>query len=127
MVMKPRSFLQTIITTPPCRKSNANVVMMQAAGDGPCFDAPEGVNWSPRRRILVQGQVCSAPIVVARITAQQMEKVALSQDNHVIQTVPSDRTDRPFAITFCQGERAAVGRSRMPIARIRLIKASPYA
>src|SRR4029078_2945327 len=63
MVMKPRSFLQTIITTPPCRKSNANVVMMQAAGDGPCFDAPEGVNWSPRRRILVQGQACSAPIV----------------------------------------------------------------
>ena len=27
---------------------------------------------------------------------------------------------------FCQGERAAVGRSRMPIARIPLIKASPY-
>jgi hypothetical protein len=48
---------------------------MQAAEDGPRFDAPEGVNWSPRRRILVQGQVCSAPIVVARITAQQMEKV----------------------------------------------------
>jgi hypothetical protein len=48
---------------------------MQAAEDGPRFDAPEGVNWSPRRRILVQVQVCSAPIVVARITAQQMEKV----------------------------------------------------
>jgi len=39
--------------------------MMQAAEDGPRF---EGVNWSPRRRILVQGQVGSAPIVVARIT-----------------------------------------------------------
>ena len=77
--------------------------MMQAAGDGPCFDAPEGVNWSPRRRILVQGQAGSAPIVVARITAQQMEKVALSQDNHVIQTVPSDRTDRPFAISVLSG------------------------
>ena len=62
--------------------------MMQAAEDGPRFDAAEGVNWSPRRRILVQGQVCSAPIVVARITAQQMEKMALSQDNHVVQTVP---------------------------------------
>jgi hypothetical protein len=41
-------------------KSNTNVVMMQAAEDGPCFDAPAGVNWSPRRRILVQGQVRSA-------------------------------------------------------------------
>jgi len=30
--------------------------MMQAAEDGPRFDAPEGVNWSPRRRILVKGQ-----------------------------------------------------------------------
>ena len=87
----------------PVGKSNANVVMMQAAEDGPRFDAAEGVNWSPRRRILVQGQVCSAPIVVARITAQQMEKVALSQDNHVVQTVPSDRTDRPLAISVLPG------------------------
>ena len=31
--------------------------MMQAAEDGPRFDAAEGVNRSPRRRILVQGQV----------------------------------------------------------------------
>jgi hypothetical protein len=52
--------------------------MMQAAEDGPRFDAAEGVNGSPRRRILVQGQVGSG------ITAQQMEKVALSQDNHVV-------------------------------------------
>ena len=100
--------------------------MMQAAEDGPRFDPPEGVNWSPRRRILVQRQVCSAPIVVARITAQQMEKMALSQDNHVIQ---QSRRIEPIARSqypFCQGERGAVGRSRMPIARIRLIKASPY-
>jgi spore coat protein A, manganese oxidase len=57
---------------------------MQATEDGPRFDAPEGVNRSPRRRILVQGQVCSAPIVVARITAQQMEKVALSDGNPAV-------------------------------------------
>jgi hypothetical protein len=68
----------------PCRKSNANVVMMQPAEDGPRFDAPDSVNWPPHRRILVQGQVCSAPIVVARVTAQQVEKMALSQDDHVV-------------------------------------------
>ena len=99
---------------------------MQAAEDGPRFDAPEGVNWSPRRRVLVQGQVCSAPIVVARITAQQMEKMALSQDDH---GAKQSRRIEPIARSqypFCQGERAAVGRSRMPIVRIRLIKASPY-
>jgi len=97
--MEPAGMLQAV----PVGKSNTNVVMMQAAEDGPRFDAPEGVNWSPRRRILVQGQVGSAPIVVARITAQQMEKVALSQDNHVVQTVPSDRTDRPLAISVLPG------------------------
>ena len=59
---------------------------MQAAQDGPRFDAPEGVDWSPYGCILVK--VCSAPIVVVRIAAQQMEKVALPQDNHVVQTVP---------------------------------------
>jgi hypothetical protein len=32
-----------------------------------------------------------------------MEKVALSQDNHVVQTVPSDRTDRPLAISVLPG------------------------
>jgi len=63
--------------------------MMQTAKDGPRFDAPEGVNRSPDRRILVQGQVCSAPIVVARIKAQQMEEMALPQDNHVVQTATS--------------------------------------
>ena len=31
----------------PCRKSNTNVVMVQAAEDRYGFDAPEGVNWSP--------------------------------------------------------------------------------
>jgi len=76
---------------------------MQAAEDGPRFDAPEDVNWSPRWRILVQGQVGSAPIVVGRITAQQMEKMALSQDNHVVQTVLSDWTDRPLAISVLPG------------------------
>jgi hypothetical protein len=70
----------------PVGKSDTNVVMVQAAEDGPRFDAPEGVDWSPHGRIFVQGQVCSAPIVVVRIAAQQMEKVALSQDNHVVQT-----------------------------------------
>jgi hypothetical protein len=58
--------------------------MVQAAEDGYGFDAPEGVNWSPHGCVLAQGQVRSAPIVVARVTAQQVEKMALSQDDHVV-------------------------------------------
>jgi hypothetical protein len=37
----------------PVGKSDTNVVMVQAAEDGPRFDAAEGLNWSPHRRILV--------------------------------------------------------------------------
>ena len=99
--------------------------MMQAAEDRTRFDASD-VNWSPRRRILVQGQVCSAAIVVVRVTAQQTRRwrspktITLSKQSRRIELIA--RSQYPF----CQGDRAAVGRSRMPIPRIRLIKTSPY-
>jgi hypothetical protein len=35
--------------------------MMQAAEDGPRFDAAEGVNWSPHRRILGQTDIANEP------------------------------------------------------------------
>ena len=42
----------------------------------------------------------------------------LAEHDNVVKTFPADRTDRPF----CHGDRAAVGRSRMPIARRRQMK-----
>jgi hypothetical protein len=49
----------------------------------------------------------------------------LANDDDVIKTFPSDRADQPLRI--CQGDRAETGRSRMPMARMRRMKAAPYA
>jgi hypothetical protein len=53
--------------------------------------------------------------------------MALANDDDVIKTFRSDRTDRLFAYPFCQGDRGETGRSRMPMARMRRMKAAPYA
>ena len=45
--------------------------------------------------------------------------MALTNDDDVIKTFPSDRADQPL--------RAETGRSRMPMARMRRMKAAPYA
>ena len=64
-------------------------------------------------------------IVIFHVTEQQVTEVALAEYNDVVKAFPSDRTDQPFSIPFCQGERGDVGRSRMPIDRSLRIKTSP--
>jgi hypothetical protein len=54
---------------------------------------------SPDWHILVQGEVSSALIVVARITPQQMAQMLLAEHDDMVKAVPSDRADRPFAIS----------------------------
>jgi hypothetical protein len=54
------------------------------------------------------------------------EKMALSQDNPLSKQSRRIELIARSQYPFCQGDRAAVGRSRMPIPRIRLIKTSPY-
>ena len=74
--------------------------MVETAENRPRFDAPDGMDGSPDGRILVQGEVCSALIVVARITPQQMAQMLLAEHDDMIKAVPSDRADRPFAISI---------------------------
>jgi hypothetical protein len=53
--------------------------------------------------------------------------MALANDDDVIKTFPSDRADLPLRISVCQDDRAETGRSRMAMARMRRMKAAPYA
>src|SRR5450759_1337035 len=46
-----------------CRKSNPDILMVQAAENWPRFDEPDGMDGSPDWRVLVQGEVSSALIV----------------------------------------------------------------
>src|ERR1017187_10486105 len=66
---------------------------------------------SPGWRILVQGEVYSALVVVARITPQQMAQMLLAEHDDMVKAVPSDRADALSQYPFCHGERAgAAGR-----------------
>jgi hypothetical protein len=56
-----------------------------------------------------------------------MTKRLLAEHDNVVKTFPPDRTE-PIALSqypFCHGDRGAVGRSRMLIARRRRMKTSP--
>jgi hypothetical protein len=52
---------------------------------------------------------------------EYVAQVPLAEEDDMIKTFPPDRANQPF----CHGERGAVGRSRMPIARSRRVKISP--
>ena len=53
-------------------------------------------------------------------------QVGFSENDHVIEAFPADRADgRLSTYAFCQGDRNAIGRSRMPMARRRYAKTGP--
>jgi hypothetical protein len=54
-----------------------------------------------------------------------MAKMPLAENDNVVKTFPTDRTDRLSQYPFCDGDRAVVDRSRIPIARRRRMKTSP--
>ena len=70
---------------------------------------------------LLQPQVRTDLIVVCLIAVEQVTKMLLAEDNDLIRGISADRTDEPF------GVRAEIGRSRMPMAPRRRMKAPPYA
>ena len=55
-------------------------------------------------------------IVVVGIGANDTAKMRFAKNQDMVQAFSSDRADEPFYMSFCQGERGAVGRSLMPMA-----------
>jgi hypothetical protein len=51
--------------------------------------------------------------------------MCLSEDQQVIQTLAPQGADQSFGNPVCQGERGEIGRSRIPIALTRDLKANP--
>ena len=48
-----------------------------------------------------------------------------TEDQNMIQALAAERSDQAFNYGFCQGERAVIGRSRIPILLTRFVKACP--
>jgi len=64
-------------------------------------------------------------IIIERIQGQNPAQMLLAKDQDVIQAVAPERPDQALTYAFCQGDLGEIGRSRIPIARIRLVKACP--
>jgi hypothetical protein len=62
--------------------------MVEAAENWARFKAPDRMDGSPDRRILVQGEVWSALIVIARVTPQQMAQMLLAEHDDMVKAVP---------------------------------------
>ena len=100
---------------------------MQSTQDGTGEYVTNGLDGARNRRVLVQGQVRACLIVVIQIRPQQMTEMALTKDNHVVNTLPPDRPDQPLRIAVLprrprgcgamlrdnQGEKGATIRMRM--------------
>ena len=92
---------------------------MKPAKDGPRDHPAEPLVWTNHWRILGQSEMRSHMVVVGSISLEDPAQMVLAQDYDVVQ---KSRRIEPISLSacpFCQGERGAIGLSRMPIAAIR--------
>ena len=97
--------------------------MMKLAENRPRRNLAEPLDWPMARRILVERQMCPEFVVIAGVRTKDPTQMHFAEDDDVIEAFAADRADQPLRMPFCQGERGAVGRSRMPIAESRRVTA----
>jgi hypothetical protein len=68
---------------------------------------------SPFGSVLCQDEVRSGAVIVGEIAFQQMAKVPMTQDHHMVQAFTTNRADQPSTNAFCQGLRGAMTTSFM--------------
>src|ERR1700726_1825513 len=56
------------------------------------------LNTSWRRRVLLQGEVCSRPMIIDEIRGQQTSQMALAEDDDVVQAFAPDGSDQSLRI-----------------------------
>lgn len=81
-------------------RSSSGVAMMKATNFSQGDNAAE-FGWLYRAwlgRVLLQGEVRSRPVVVAKVAVQQTTKMFLAEDYHVVEEVPPDGSDHALAV-----------------------------
>ena len=76
------------------------VAMMQATDLGEGNDLAGGwrVYWPRLGAILVEGEMCSALVMILEITRQDLAQVMLVKNDYVIETLTADRSDEALDI-----------------------------
>jgi hypothetical protein len=81
-----------------CRKSNADILVVQPAENRAATNLPGPFDGTGERRILLQGEMCAGAIIIFHVRQQQVAEVALAEHDDVVEAFPSDRTNQPFGI-----------------------------
>jgi hypothetical protein len=102
--------------------------MVQAAKNRMRNKVSEALDWAHVGSVLPERNVSLPFVIVGSIFCKDSPKVLCVENYQMVKTFASDRPDQAFNIyPFCQGERNDVGRSRMPIARMRALNVTPNA
>ena len=111
------------LSVPEIKSGRTDGVDLRGAGRPRCGQSPElhATLVHPCSAI----GACARVIVISLVRSQQLAEVLLAEHHDMIKALPSDRADDFSVCPFCHGDRGAIGRSRMPIARRRRIKRSP--
>ena len=64
-------------------------------------------------------------IVIGDIFGKDSAQLCLPEHDHVVETFPSDRADQSLRVLILPDEPAAMGLSRMPMARNRRVTGAP--
>jgi hypothetical protein len=99
--------------------------MMETGDDGLGNDLTEPFGRSANRCVFPEGQVRPGLIVVAGVRGHDPVKMCLTKHDHMVDDSRRIEPINRSAYAFCQGERGAMGRSRMPRPRRRRITISP--
>jgi len=75
------------------------IPVVKAAEFRLCHDRAAIHHLALHRTLFAQPQVCPRPVVVGQVGGQRPFQVARTQDNEVVQALPSDRSDQAFRVS----------------------------
>jgi hypothetical protein len=76
---------------------------MKSAEDLPNNELAEPLDRPMARRILIQGQMCSAFVVIAGVGRNDPAQMALAEDSGMIEALPADRADQSLRMPVLSG------------------------
>jgi hypothetical protein len=77
--------------------------MMKSAEDWPHGELAKPLNRPMVRRILVQKQICSDPVVITRVGRKNSAQMDFAKDDSVIEAFPADRADQSLRMPVLPG------------------------
>ena len=75
--------------------------------------------------IFLERQVSPAGMIVVDVFAQDLSRVPIVEDDHVVEALAANASNDSFDVRLCHGERGAVRTCWMPSPATRRLKYAP--